>query len=62
VIDLLLRKREAIAAARVDASFGLLAELRASVEAEADLVMAAAVKNQYLARAIERTKQPLYAT
>jgi len=47
--------------ARGDASFGLLAELRTLPGEDVDLVMAGAVKNQYLARGIERTKQPLYA-
>jgi predicted nucleotidyltransferase len=47
--------------ARVEAYFGLLTELRALLEGDVDLVMVGAVKNQYLARTIERTKQPLYA-
>ena len=47
--------------ARVDAYFGLLDELRALVEGDVDLVMVGAVKNPYIARDIERTKQLLYA-
>ncbi len=47
--------------ARVDAYFGLRDELRALLGQEVDLVMAGAVKNPYLARNIERTKQLLYA-
>ena len=47
--------------ALVDAYFGLLDDLRALLGAEVDLVMVDAVKNRYLAREIERTKQLLYA-
>lgn len=47
--------------ARVDAYFGLLDELRALLERDIDLVMVGAVKNQYIAHNIERTKQLLYA-
>jgi hypothetical protein len=47
--------------ARVEASFGLLGELRALSEGDVDLVMVGAVKNPYIARNIERTKQLLYA-
>ena len=43
------------------AYFDLLDELRALFRVEVDLVMTGAVKNRYLAREIERTKQPLYA-
>jgi len=46
--------------ALVDAYFGLLDELRALL-GEVDLVMVDAVKNRYIAREIERTKQLLYA-
>jgi predicted nucleotidyltransferase len=46
--------------ALVDAYFGLLDELR-SFLGEVDLVMVGAVKNPYIARAIEREKQLLYA-
>jgi predicted nucleotidyltransferase len=47
--------------ALADAYFGLLDELRALLGGEVDLVMADAVKNRYIAREIERTKQLLYA-
>jgi predicted nucleotidyltransferase len=46
--------------ALVEAYFNLLDELRALL-GEVDLVMADAVKNRYIAREIERTKQLLYA-
>ena len=45
-IDLLVELAPMDPYARVEAYFGLLAELR---------------KNQYLARTVERMKQPLYA-
>jgi len=60
-IDLLVELAPMDPYARVEAYFGLLAELRALLEGDVDLVMVGAVKNQYLARTIERTKQPLYA-
>ena len=47
--------------ARVEAYFGLLAELRALLKIDIDLVMVGAVRNPYIARSIERTKQLLYA-
>lgn len=47
--------------ARVNAYFGLLEELRALLGLEIDLVMVEAVKNPYIARNIERTRQMLYA-
>ena len=47
--------------ARVDAYFGLLEELRSLLGTKIDLVMAGAVKNPYIARDIERTRQMLYA-
>ena len=47
--------------ARVDAYFGLLDELRTLLGTSVDLVMVAAVKNPYIARDIERTRQALYA-
>lgn len=47
--------------ALADAYFGLLDELRGLLDGEVDLVMADAVKNRYIAREIERTKQLLYA-
>jgi len=47
---------------RVDAYFGMLEELRALLRMKVDLVMVGAVKNPYIAREIERTKEVLYAT
>lgn len=47
--------------ARVDAYFGILEELRALLNVKVDLVMAGAVKNPYIVREIERTKEVLYA-
>ncbi len=46
---------------RVDAYFGMLEELRALLRMKVDLVMVGAVKNPYIAREIERTKEVLYA-
>jgi len=46
---------------KAHAYFALLDELRRVLETEVDLVMAGAVKNRYLARDIEQTKQELYA-
>ena len=47
--------------ALVDAYFGLLDDLRTLLGTEVDLLMADAVRNRYVAREIERTKQLLYA-
>jgi predicted nucleotidyltransferase len=47
--------------ALADAYFGLLDELRGLLGVKVDLVMADAIKNRYIAREIERTKQLLYA-
>jgi predicted nucleotidyltransferase len=47
--------------ALADAYFGLREELRGLLGVEVDLVMADAIKNRYIAREIERTKQLLYA-
>ncbi len=44
-----------------DAYFGLLDDLRRLLGGTVDLVMADAVKNPYIAREIERTRQLLYA-
>jgi predicted nucleotidyltransferase len=59
-IDLLVEFEPLESYALVDAYFGLLDELR-SLLGEVDLVMVGAVKNPYIARAIEREKQLLYA-
>jgi hypothetical protein len=40
----------------------LLEELRSLLEGEVDLVMIGAVRNPYIARTIESTKQLLYAS
>jgi len=59
-VDLLVEFEPLGSYALVDAYFGLLDELR-SLLGEVDLVMVGAVKNPYIARAIEREKQLLYA-
>ncbi len=59
-IDLLVEFEPLESYALVDAYFGLLDELRALL-GDVDLVMVGALKNPYIARAIEREKQPLYA-
>lgn len=48
--------------ARVDAYFDLRAELSPLLNREIDLVMVGALKNPYIFRDIERTKQFLYAS
>ncbi len=60
-VDLLVEFEAMEAYARVDAYFGLLDALRSIFEREVDLVVSGAVKNQYIARDIEQTKQMLYA-
>lgn len=60
-VDLLVELGPMEGYARVDAYFGLLEDLRAILGQQVDLVMASAVKNPYIARDIERTKQMLYA-
>lgn len=47
--------------AKAHAYFDLLDELEDLLGARVDLVMVDAVKNRYIARDIERTKQRLYA-
>ena len=59
-IDLLVEFAPDESYALVDAYFGLLDELR-SLLGNVDLVMVGAVKNPYIARAIDREKQLLYA-
>jgi predicted nucleotidyltransferase len=59
-LDLLVEFAPMEPYARVDAYFGMLDDLRALLDREIDLVMAGAVKNPYMARDIERTKQLLY--
>jgi len=60
-VDLLVEFKPMEPYARVDAYFGLLEELRVLLGLKIDLVMVGAVKNRYIARDIERTKQMLYA-
>jgi uncharacterized protein len=60
-VDLLVEFGPMEPYARVDAYFGLRDELRALLNQEIDLVMVGAVKNRYILRNIERTKQLLYA-
>jgi predicted nucleotidyltransferase len=60
-LDLLVEFAPMAPYARVDAYFGLRDELRDLLGREIDLVMVGAVKNPYVARNIERTKQLLYA-
>lgn len=59
-VDLLVEFEPLESYALVDAYFELLDELR-SLLGEVHLVMVDAVKNPYIARAIEREKQLLYA-
>jgi predicted nucleotidyltransferase len=59
-IDLLVEFQPDESYALVDAYFGLLDELRGLL-GDVDLVMVGAVKNPYIARAIDRDKQLLYA-
>ena len=60
-LDLLVEFKPMESYARVDAYFGMRDELRALLKREIDLVMVGAVKNPYISREIERTKQLLYA-
>lgn len=60
-VDLLVELGPMEPYARVDAYFGLLEDLRAILGKQVDLVVSGAVKNLYIARDIERTKQLLYA-
>ena len=60
-VDLLVELGPMEGYARVDAYFGLLEDLREILGPRVDLVVAGAVKNPFIARDIERTKQMLYA-
>lgn len=60
-VDLLVELGPMEPYARVDAYFGMLDALRALFDRDVDLVMIGAVRNKYMARAIERTKQLVYA-
>ena len=60
-LDLLVELGPMAPYERVDAYFGVRDDLRALFHRDVDLVMVGAVKNPYIARDIERTKQLLYA-
>ena len=60
-LDLLVEFKPMEPYARVEAYFCMRDELRALLERDVDLVMVGAVKNPYISREIERTKQLLYA-
>jgi uncharacterized protein len=60
-LDLLVEFKSMEPYARVEAYFCMRDELRALLQREIDLVMVGAVKNPYILREIERTKQLMYA-
>jgi uncharacterized protein len=60
-VDLLVEFGPMDAYEKAQAYFDLLDELRALLGADVDLVMAGAVKNRYIARDIELTRQVLFA-
>jgi predicted nucleotidyltransferase len=60
-VDLLVEFGPMDGYAKAVAYFDLLDDLRALLGTDVDLVMAGAVKNRYIARDIERTRQSLYA-
>ena len=60
-IDLLVEFGPMEGYAKAVAYFDLLDDLRSLLGVEVDLVMTGAVKNAYIARDIERTRQVLYA-
>ena len=60
-LDLLVEFGPMDGYAKAVAYFDLLDDLRDLLGVEVDLVMAGAVKNRYIARDIERTRQQLYA-
>jgi uncharacterized protein len=60
-VDLLVEFGPMDGYAKAVAYFDLLDDLRALLGTDVDLVMAGAVKNRYIARDIERTRQMLYA-
>jgi len=60
-LDLLVEFQPMAPTPLVDAYFGLLDELRAIFDAPVDLVMRDAVKNRYVAAAIDRERRLLYA-
>ena len=60
-LDLLVEFKPMEPYERVEAYFGLLDDIRKLFNQKVDLVMTGAIKNQYIARDIDRTKQLLYA-
>jgi uncharacterized protein len=60
-VDLLVEFEEMTPHDLVDAYFGLLNDLRALLRTPVDLVMLDAVKNPYVAAAIDREKRLLFA-
>ena len=60
-VDLLVEFGTMDGYAKAVAYFDLLDDLRELLGTDVDLVMAGAVKNRYIARDIERTRQLLYA-
>jgi predicted nucleotidyltransferase len=60
-VDLLVEFGPMEAYAKAEAYFDMLDALRSLLGMDVDLVMVGAVKNRYIARDIERTKQMLYA-
>jgi uncharacterized protein len=60
-VDLLVEFGPMDGYAKAVAYFDLLDDLRELLGTDVDLVMAGAVKNRYIARDIERTRQLLYA-
>jgi predicted nucleotidyltransferase len=60
-VDLLVEFGPMDPYAKAQAYFDMLDELRSLLGMDVDLVMAGAVKNRYIARDIERTKQMVYA-
>jgi predicted nucleotidyltransferase len=60
-LDLLVEFGPTDGYAKAQAYFDLLDELRALLGVDVDLVMTGAVKNPYIARDIERSRQVLFA-
>lgn len=60
-LDLLVEFVQMESYERVDAYFGLIEELRTLLGMKIDLVMIGAVKNPYIVRDINKTRQLLYA-
>ena len=60
-LDLLVEFQPMAPTELVDAYYGLLDDLQVIFDAKVDLVMRDAVKNRYVAAAIDRERQLLYA-